>query len=413
MQTQFKKNIWRTFAAAAVAVSVSAPQVVRAAVSEAEEIKAGQQVAKQAEKEVGPALSYNDPMSRRVRQIGAQFAKLSSRRTIPYSYTVLRNDKVLNAFAAPGGPIFVTTKLMKTVSNDAELAYVLGHETAHIDRRHIVKQVDKQQKLGVGAAILGAIFGRRVGAIGNIYGSLQNLKYSRADENEADTVGVRMMAQLGYDPRAAVTMLGKLGGGSGVEILASHPDPKARQSSVQKLIDREKLLDLSRRMGGPRLNMDGNSSAVYDDNNDPGYDNDNSDNGNSNNGNSDNNNNGDEIDLGAPLRLRASTREDVNVIMAPVVGLARWAGATVSVSGSKTTLRRNGRTIVLYRGSSVLETDGQSATMSAPVVSYDGLLYAPLGAIARALGANATLSGNTVQLSLSGRRSGFLQVPQE
>ena len=399
---------WRSLAATAVALSVATPQFARAAVSEAEEIKAGQQVARQAEKEFGPALSANDPMQRRARQIGAQFARLSQRRNIPYSYTVLRNDKVLNAFAAPGGPIFVTTKLMQTVSNDAELAYVLGHETAHIDRRHIVKQVEKQQKLGVGAAILGAIFGRRVGAIGNIYGSLQSLKYSRADENESDTVGVRMMAQLGYDPRAAVTMLGKLGGGGGVEILASHPDPKARQTSVQNLINREKLIDISRRMGGPRLNMDGNSSSVYDDDrnpssngDDPGYD----------NGYDDNSSNRDEIDLGAPLRLRASTRENANVIMAPVAGLARWAGASVSVDGTETTLRRGGRTIVLYRNSGVIEVDGRSSSMSTTAVAYNGVLYAPLGAVARALGANATLEGNIVRLSLPGRTSGYVQVP--
>ena len=408
MQTRIKTNIWRTFAAATLAVGVAAPQTARA-VSVEEEIRAGEQVRRQAEKEIGPALSSSDPMSRRVRQIGAQFARLSERRNIPYSYTVLRNDKVLNAFAAPGGPIFVTTKLVRATSNDAELAYVLGHETAHIDRRHIVKQVEKQQKLGVGAAILGAIFGRRVGAIGNIYGSLQSLKYSRADENESDTVGVRMMAQLGYDPRAAVTMLGKLGGGGGVEILASHPDPKARQTSVQNLINREKLIDISRRMGGPRLNMDGNSSSVYDDDrnpssngDDPGYDNGYDDNSSSNR---------DEIDLGAPLRLRASTRENANVIMAPVAGLARWAGASVSVDGTETTLRRGGRTIVLYRNSGVIEVDGRSSSMSTTAVAYNGVLYAPLGAVARALGANATLEGNIVRLSLPGRTSGYVQVP--
>ena len=397
MQTRFKTNIWRTLAAAAIAVGVSAPQTARA-VSVEEEIRAGEQVRRQAEKEIGPALSSSDPMSRRVRQIGAQFARLSERRNIPYSYTVLRNDKVLNAFAAPGGPIFVTTKLVRATSNDAELAYVLGHETAHIDRRHIVKQAEKQQKLGVGAAILGAIFGRRVGAVGNIYGSLQTLKYSRADENEADTVGVRLMAQLGYDPRAAVSMLGKLGGGSGVEILASHPDPKARQTSVQNLITREKLIDIAQRMGGPKLNMDGSTRNTEYSNDDSDYDS--------------NTNSGNEIDLGAPLRLRASTREDVNVIMAPVAGLADWLGANVSNNGTETTLRRNSRTVTLRRGSSVIEIDGRSQTLSAPAVSYNGVLYAPLGAIVRAFGATATLENNLVRLSLPGRTSGFVRVPQ-
>jgi predicted Zn-dependent protease len=69
-------------------------------------------------KKLAGFIAY-DPMARRVRAIGAQFARLSDRKNIPYSYTVLRNDKVLNAFAAPGGPIFVTTKLVRATANDA------------------------------------------------------------------------------------------------------------------------------------------------------------------------------------------------------------------------------------------------------------------------------------------------------
>jgi predicted helicase len=84
--------------------------------------------------------------AQRVRAIGQQFANLSTRKNIPYSYTVLQNNEVLNAFAAPGGPIFVTTKLVETAANDAELAYVIGHETAHIERKHIVNAVEKQQR---------------------------------------------------------------------------------------------------------------------------------------------------------------------------------------------------------------------------------------------------------------------------
>jgi predicted Zn-dependent protease len=113
---------------------------------------------------------------------------------IPYSYTVLQNDKVLNAFAAPGGPIFVTTKLVSTTKNDAELAYVLGHETAHIDRRHIVEQVEKQQKAGLIAGIAGAISGTRQRRQRHRCYRQRGLGrrfegHSRKDENESDALG--------------------------------------------------------------------------------------------------------------------------------------------------------------------------------------------------------------------------------
>jgi len=237
--------------------------------SEQEEIQAGQEVAAQAEKEFGGALPANHPMSQRVRAIGAQFARLSERKNIPYSYQVLNNDEVLNAFAAPGGPIYVTRRLVTTAANDAELAYVLGHETAHIDRKHIVEQVEKQQKAGVVAGILGAIIGE--GSAGNIVGTIANIGwtvisrgYSRDDENESDTVGVRWMSQLGYDPNAAISMLGKLGGGSGGGLdryLSTHPAPQDRQQRVQDLIRSENLTEVARRNGGPRLSA--NLPASY------------------------------------------------------------------------------------------------------------------------------------------------------
>jgi hypothetical protein len=82
-------------------------------ISEQQEIEAGKQAQKEAYKQYGQPLPANNPMSRRVATIGMRLAALSSRKDIPYSYQVLKNDKVLNAFAAPGGPVFVTTKLMK------------------------------------------------------------------------------------------------------------------------------------------------------------------------------------------------------------------------------------------------------------------------------------------------------------
>ncbi|HEX8236305.1 MAG TPA: M48 family metalloprotease [Abditibacteriaceae bacterium] len=400
--------------------------------SEQDEIRAGQQVAAQAQKEYGRALPASNPMQRRVRAIGMQFARLSGRKNIPYSYTVLQNDKVLNAFAAPGGPIFVTTKLVKTTTNDAELAYVLGHETAHIDRRHIVAQVEKQQKAGLIAGVLGAVLGRgnggnAIGAIANVGWAVVSSGYSRKDENEADAVGARFMSQLGYDPRAAVSMLAKLDTGSrggGLDkYLSTHPAPKSRQAAVSQQITRENLLDVARRAGGPRLTMAGNayaptaypsdtsssdtsdrypdepgndsSTALYPPDNDSvEYSND------------------EEINFGAPLRLRSAVESNESIVMAPVAGFARWAGATVSGDGVDVTMRRGTQTLELRRNSTVAYLNDRSVMMSAAAVEYNGILYAPVALLAQATGARATLDNDShlVRFSLS-RRTGYARVP--
>lgn len=229
--------------------------------SEQQEIQAGQQVAAQAEREYGGVLPPNDPRSIRVRAIGAQFAAMSARRNIPFTYKVLNNDKVLNAFAAPGGPVFVTKKLLDTTSNDAELAYVLGHETGHIEHKHVVEAAAKQQEVALGVGILGGVLSR--GRNGNLIGGVSNIAfglwrsgYSRHDEAEADAIGVRWMAWLGYDPRAAIAMLGKLGDGpDGVvqRALADHPASRDRQINVGREINEEGLMDIARRSGGPRI----------------------------------------------------------------------------------------------------------------------------------------------------------------
>lgn len=418
MQTRVlsRNRVQQIFCAAAIgALSLSSAmsRPAHAGISEQEEIKMGQQVSAQAQKEYGPALPYNNPTARRVRIIGMQLAALSDRKSIPYSYTVLKNDKILNAFAAPGGPVFVTTKLVSTTSNDAELAYVIGHETGHIDRRHVVKQLQKQQQLGIFGAIAGAIFGRSGQIAGGVFGQLQNLKYSRADENQADAMGVRFMSRLGYDPRAALTMLAKLGSGGGPEFLSDHPDTKSRIETVRALIEKENLLDVARRAGGPKL------SAGIDFGANSGSNNSASNSGGGNvypdsGGFSSNDNNETSqdarIDLGAPLRTRTSTQNGREIVIAPVEGFANWANATVSTSGAVTRMRRNGTVLTLRRSSGIADLNGSTLKLSVVPIEYNGALYAPLGTLARAVGASAAIENGVVRLQLGSRR-GYLPLP--
>jgi Zn-dependent protease with chaperone function len=422
-------------------------------VSEQEEIDAGRKVAAQARKEYGGSLPASDPMARRVRAIGMRFAQLSTRKNIPYTFEVLKNDKVLNAFAAPGGPVFVTRKLVQTTSNDAELAYVLGHETTHIDHKHIVKAVEKQQKVGIFAGIFGAILGRggsgdAIGAVANVGMAVWSRGYSRDQENDADLGGVRWMSQLGYDPRAAVTMLGKLGGSnSGFldKYLSTHPDPKARQANVQRLIDSEKLLDVAKQHGGPSLGATSSQAGYYN----SGYPS--SDNGTiyppSGDGSGYPSDNGDayppgsdssddypatgadtsdpypgaypgdanetsrEITLSTPIVL--VRQGNFQVIMAPVAGMARWANATIRTSGTTTTVQHGNSSLELRPESTTARLNGRTVQLSAaPRVLYN-TLYAPIGTLAEGVGATASFdsTARVVRLTQSGGNTGYVRVP--
>lgn len=427
--------MWATTLCSSLPFGATPAQAKILGLSEQEEIQAGQEVAAQAEKEFGGVLPANHAMSRRVRALGQQFAQLSQRKNIPYTYKVLNNNEVLNAFAAPGGPIYVTKKLVDATANDAELAYVLGHETAHIDRKHIVKQVEKQQKAGIIAGILGAVLGGRagnvVGTVANVGWAVISRGYSRDDENESDTVGVRWMSQLGYDPKAAISMLGKLGGGSGGGLdkyLSTHPAPKDRQARVQNLIQQENLMDVARRRGGPKLsaNLPNNyystASTSYGY---PAYGTEDSAPEYSNPQDYDapvyypptstyptspypQNQ---EINLGAPLVIVQG--EGSQVIMAPVSGIVRWAGASVQANGNVYTVRRGNSVIELRRYSRIATLNGRSIRLPAAPDVHNGLLYAPLGNLAEAVGAQATLDANsrTVRLTLGSNNSGFVRVP--
>lgn len=435
MNTRFKKSFFVLGLGAAVLGGAARPSHAGLlGLSEQEEVQAGKEVAQQALKEYGGAMPYNHPYSVRVRALGARFAARSERKTIPYTYTVLNDAKVLNAFAAPGGPIFVTRKLVETTANDAELAYVLGHETGHIDRKHIVKQVEKQQKAGLFVGILGAILGGKgrgnaIGTIANVGWTVLSRGYSRDDENEADTVGVRWMSQLGFDPRASISMLGKLGdGGSGGldKYLSTHPAPKDRQARMQTLIANEKLIDIATRMGGPRLSAGfdtGASNASY-----PGepyngdgsiYPGDTTPDATDNNtyypptntfpgttaGNV-------AINLGAPLRVY-NLGNGSGTVLAPVAGFARWAGARVTTNGRVTTISRGNNRLQLNRNSTAASLNGRAVKLSAPAQRVNNVLYAPMGHLVAAVNARATLDGNNIiRMQLDGRDAGYIAIPQ-
>ena len=397
-----------------------------AKISEQEEIDAGRQARAQAEKEYGRALSQNDPRQQRVNRLGAMFARNASRRGIPYSYTVLQNDKVLNAFAAPGGPIFVTTKLISTTSNDAELAFVLGHETGHIEHRDVVRAVEKQQQVGLGIGILGAILGGGNGG-GNIVGTLTNVGftlwskgYSRDQESEADDYGVHAMSRLGFDPRAAVSMMGKLGdGGNGIgKYLSDHPTSDARVKKMNEIIRKDNLAQVANRNGGPLLNLSGSGNANYYPTNNYGNGGDIYPPTNTSNYNSNTPKYQTSAPNPTPERGRANRTIGLQivqdgkyrVVLASARDMATYAGGQIERRGRDLVVSRGNSYAILTPGAKTANINGRRVDISAKIRQSGSDFFAPIGTLADALNGTATYDANRkgVRLDFENGPSAFV-----
>ena len=212
-------------------------------VSESQEIQMGQQGAKEVEQSIG---FYNDPaVNAYVAEIGKRMAAKSERPNLPWEFHVV-DDAAVNAFAIPGGFIYVTRGLMSAVNTEAELASVLGHEIAHVTHRHSVQQISKSQLAQLGLGV-GSIISSDIAKFGQLASAglgLLFLKYGRDAENQADESGFRYSLQQNYDVREMPKVfqtLGRLseagGGGRLPEWLSTHPDPGNRVKRIQKLLD--------------------------------------------------------------------------------------------------------------------------------------------------------------------------------
>jgi predicted Zn-dependent protease len=176
--------------------------------------------------------AYAGPQAAYVRTVGQRIAAQSGLTARPADYTVtLLNTNVNNAFAIPGGYVYVTRDLVALMNNEAELAFVMGHEVAHVAARHARKREQTSGLAGFGAALLGVITGSS--AIANLAGTgaqLYALGYSRDQEREADTLGVRYLARAGYDPQASDEILAALEAQSRLDARLAGRDEKAQTS---------------------------------------------------------------------------------------------------------------------------------------------------------------------------------------
>ena len=212
-------------------------------VSGSQEIQMGQEGAKEVSQTIG---LYNDAkVQSYVADIGKRMAAESERPNLPWEFHVV-DDASVNAFAIPGGFIYVTRGLMSTINTEAELATVVGHEIAHVTNRHSVQQISKAQLAQLGLGI-GSILSSDIAKFGQLAGaglSLLFLKYSRDAENQADQGGFRYALEQNYDVREMPKVfqtLGRIsetgGGGKLPEWLATHPDPGNRIKHIEKMLD--------------------------------------------------------------------------------------------------------------------------------------------------------------------------------
>ena len=211
--------------------------------SREQQIQAGEQVAAQVYKQM-PVLPDSSPETQYIRQLGQKLvATIPQQYSWPFQFHVIA-QKDINAFALPGGEMFVNIGTITAAANEAELAGVLAHEMSHVYMMHSAKQQGKNNLIagiaGLAGAVLGsggwvgqlAALGIQVGASGVI------MKYSRNDEAQADEVGAIIMYKAGYNPEAMADFFQKLAeqGGSGPQWLSDHPNPGNRQQAIQKEI---------------------------------------------------------------------------------------------------------------------------------------------------------------------------------
>jgi len=213
-------------------------------ISEAQEVAMGREADVEIVASMG--LYPDEELQAYVQRVGATLAKESERPHLPWTFRVL-DDPLINAFALPGGYVYVTRGIMAHLDSEAELVGILGHEIGHITARHGVNRLSKQQLAGVGL-VVGAVLSPEVARAGDLAQTglgLLFLKYSREDERQSDELGLRYSLRSGYDPREIPEVFDLLerasqldGRGATPNWLASHPDPGQRREWMRSQVSR-------------------------------------------------------------------------------------------------------------------------------------------------------------------------------
>lgn len=213
--------------------------------SPAQEIRLGLETAPHMSQKMGGEVPALDPRARVVQNMGRFLVEQTLAKKSPWNFQfhLLADDQTVNAFALPGGQIFITLGLLDKLGNEAELAGVLGHEMGHVIERHTAEQMAKNQLgqtmvIAVGAA--SSDESRSPLMIAAFVNQIIQLRYGRQDESEADGWGIRLMEEAQFDPKALIKVMQILKaqskGGQGFEIFQSHPNPDLRIEDIKKYL---------------------------------------------------------------------------------------------------------------------------------------------------------------------------------
>ena len=252
MKSDLKRSLGAQVIALTLVILVAAPQAMWARFnpphhynmySPEQDVQVGQQAAAQVYKTM-PVLPENDPLTKYLQRIGNDLASHANANPIngqkwPFSFHVIA-QKDVNAFALPGGAMFVNVGTIVSADNEAQLAGVMAHEMSHVRLRHGTVNASKGGALEALGGILGGVLGN--GAAGSLarlgtqigVGSVL-LKFSRDYEKEADLLGTDLMYDTGYNPQAMADFFKKLeatGGSRGPQFLSDHPNPGNRSEYV-------------------------------------------------------------------------------------------------------------------------------------------------------------------------------------
>jgi beta-barrel assembly-enhancing protease len=213
--------------------------------SKDQDVQLGKESAEQVRKQM---KVIQDPvLTEYVNRVGKRLvsAREAQESGFPFTFEVVA-DPSINAFALPGGPMFINTGLLRAVDNEAQLAGVMGHEMSHVILRHGTNQASKSKLIE-----LPAMLGSQV-AGGSMIGQLTQLgiglgansvllKFSRSAESQADLMGSHLMAESGYNPIEMARFFSKLkeqGGQRSIQFLSDHPNPENRQKAIEREIQR-------------------------------------------------------------------------------------------------------------------------------------------------------------------------------
>jgi beta-barrel assembly-enhancing protease len=224
-------------------LSIVFPPLPASAMTIQDERELGEKVLQEVRK-IWPMVQ--DPGPREyITRIGKRILATMETQPFDYEFYVL-NTPDINAFAVPGGKVFINTGLLTTVENEDELAGVMAHEIGHVVARHIARQSEQGMKLALatlGALLAGIFLGPQaaaaIGVTGQAAANTAMLKYSRDNEEESDYLGMKFMERAGYDPKAMVTMMKKLrrvsgpAGSDPPSYLLSHPAVEQRMGNLE------------------------------------------------------------------------------------------------------------------------------------------------------------------------------------